>query len=129
MLADRYKPAALLKEARRTLRSWQRLLGPLPDELAGLAVRLRREGAQVDVRLHDPDEVIDKLIDGLLASASIIGASALLSQRTPPNVRDVSVPGVAVATLAAVTWRRLQVRRSSHKTIKNRVVGFIGRRI
>ena len=129
MLADRYKPAALLKEARRTLRSWQRLLGPLPDELAGLAVRLRREGAQVDVRLHDPDEVIDKLIDGLLASASIIGASSLLSQRTPPTVQDVSVPGVAVAAIAAVTWRRLQVRRSSHKSVRNRVVGFIGRRI
>ena len=57
MLADRYKPAALLKEARRTLRSWQRLLGPLPDELADLAVRLRREGAKVDVKVHDPDEV------------------------------------------------------------------------
>ena len=54
MLADRYKPAALLKQARRTLRSWERLLGPLPDELAGLAVRLRREGAQVDVTAARP---------------------------------------------------------------------------
>jgi len=128
MLADRYKPAALLKQARRTLRSWERLLGPLPDELAGLAVRLRREGAQVDVRMHDPDEVIDKLIDGLLASAAIIGASELLSRRTPPTVQEMSVPGVAVAALAAFTWRRLQVRRTSHKSLKNRVVGFIGRR-
>ncbi|MGI3782155.1 MAG: ABC1 kinase family protein, partial [Janthinobacterium lividum] len=128
MLADRYKPAALLKQARRTLRSWERLLGPLPDELAGLAVRLRREGAQLDVKMHDPDEVIDKLIDGLLASASIIGASHLLSRRTPPTVQDYSVPGIAVAGLAALTWRRLQVRRTSHKTLRNRVVGFIGRR-
>jgi ubiquinone biosynthesis protein len=128
MLADRYKPAALLKQARRTLRSWERLLGPLPDELAGLAVRLRREGAQLDIKMHDPDEVIDKLIDGLLASASIIGASELLSRRTPPTVQDMSVPGVAVAALAALTWRRLQVRRTSHKSLRNRVVGFIGRR-
>ncbi|HEY0239429.1 MAG TPA: AarF/UbiB family protein [Friedmanniella sp.] len=128
MLADRYKPAALLKQARRTLRSWERLLGPLPDELAGLAVRLRREGAQVDIKMHDPDEVIDKLIDGLLASASIIGASSLLSRRTPPTVADMSVPGVAVAALAAVTWRRLQVRRSSHKKLSTRVAGFVARR-
>ena len=128
MLADRYKPAALLKQARRTLRSWERLLGPLPEELAGLAVRLRREGAQVDVKVHDPDEVIDKLIDGLLASASIVGASQLLSRRTPPTVQDFSVPGVAVGVLAAYTWRRLQVRRVSHKPLRNRVVGFISRR-
>ena len=128
MLADRYKPAALLKQARRTLRSWERLLGPLPDELAGLAVRLRREGAQLDVRMHDPDEVIDKLIDGLLTSATIIGASELLSRRTPPTVQDFSIPGVALGALAAVTWRRLQVRRVSHKTIRNRVIGLISRR-
>ena len=128
MLADRYKPAALLKQARRTLRSWERLLGPLPDELAGLAVRLRREGAQLDVKMHDPDEVIDKLIDGLLASASIVGASQLLSRRTPPTVQDFSIPGVAVGVLAAYTWRRLQVRRVSHKPLRNRVVGLISRR-
>ena len=128
MLADRYKPAALLKEARHTLRAWQRLLGPLPDELAGLAVRLRREGAQVDVKVHDPDEVIDKLIDGLLASASIVGASQLLARRTPPTVQEFSVPGVAVAAVAALTWRRLQVRRVSYKPIRNRVIGFISRR-
>jgi ubiquinone biosynthesis protein len=128
MLADRYKPAALLKQARRTLRSWERLLGPLPDELAGLAVRLRREGAQLDVKMHDPDEVIDKLIDGLLASASIVGASQLLSRRTPPTVQDFSIPGVAVGVLAAYTWRRLQVRRVSHKPLRNRVIGLISRR-
>ncbi len=128
MVADRYKPAALLKEARKTLRSWQRLLGPLPDELADLAVRLRREGLVLDVNLHDPDEVLDKVIDGLLASASIVGASELLSRRTPPTVQDMSLPGVAVAALAALTWRRLQVRRSSHKTLRNRVVGFVSRR-
>jgi ubiquinone biosynthesis protein len=128
MLADRYKPAALLKQARRTLRSWERLLGPLPDELAGLAVRLRREGAQVDVKLHDPDEVIDKLIDGLLTSATIVAASELLSRRTPPTVQETSVPGVVVAALAALTWRRLQVRRASHKPLRNRVIGLISRR-
>lgn len=128
MLADRYKPAALLKQARRSLRSWERLLGPLPDELAGLAVRLRREGAQLDVKIHDPDEVIDKLIDGLLASASIVAASELLSRRSPPTVHDMSIPGVAVAGLAALTWRRLQVRRVSHKPFRNRVISFVSRR-
>ena len=78
--------------------------------------------------MHDPDEVIDKLIDGLLASASIIGASELLSRRTPPTVQDFSVPGVAMAALAALTWRRLQVRRVSHKPLRNRVIGLISRR-
>ncbi|SER34866.1 AarF/UbiB family protein, partial [Microlunatus flavus] len=128
MMADRFKPAALLKEGRRTLRSWQRLLGPLPDELADLAVRMRKDGASLDIRVHDPDEVVDNLIDGLIAAASIIGASELLAKRTPPTIKDASVPGVAVFALAGLTWVRLQNRRASHKKITSRVAGFISRR-
>lgn len=128
MVADRFKPAALLKEGRRTLRSWQRLLGPLPDELADLAVRVRKDGASLDIRVHDPDEVIDNLIDGVIAAASIIGASELLAKRTPPTVKDASVPGVAVFALAGITWIRLQNRRASHKKLTSRVAGFISRR-
>ena len=129
MVADRFKPAALLKEARRTLRSWQRLLGPLPDELADLAVRLRRDGPSVDIRLHDPDEVVDNLVDGLLAAAAIIGASELLSRQTPPTLRDTSVPGVVVAAVATLTWTRLNARRASHTKLSSRVAGFISRRL
>ena len=54
--------------------------------------------------------------------------AAAVSRRTPPTVQDFSVPGVAVGVLAAYTWRRLQVRRVSHKPLRNRVVGFISRR-
>ena len=43
-------------------------------------------------------------------------------------MQDFSIPGVALGALAAVTWRRLQVRRVSHKTIRNRVIGLISRR-
>ena len=128
MMADRFTPAALLKEARRTLRSWQRLLGPLPDELADLAVRLRRDGPSVDIKLHDPDEVVDNLVDGLLAASAIIAASELLSRQTPPTLRDTSLPGVVAVAVATFTWTRLNARRSSHRSLRNRVVGFLGRR-
>jgi ubiquinone biosynthesis protein len=129
MMTDRFKPAALLKEGRRTLRSWQRLLGPLPDELADLAVRLRKDGASVDIRFHDPDEVVDNLIDGLLAAASIVGASELLAKQTPPTLRNTSVPGVLAVGVAGLTWVRLQNRRASHKKLSSRVAGFLSRRL
>ena len=41
---------------------------------------------------------------------------------------SMHLAGVAVGVLAAVTWRRLQVRRVSHKPLRNRVIGFISRR-
>ena len=129
MMADRYKPAALLKEARRTVRSWQRLVGPLPDELADLVVRLRREGPSIDIRLHDPDEAVDNLIDGLLAAASIIGASELLGRQAPPTLRHTSIPGVLAVGIAGLTWVRLQNRRSSHKKLSTRVAGLLSRHL
>jgi ubiquinone biosynthesis protein len=67
-------------------------------------------------RIHDPDGAIDHLVDGLVASASVLAAAQLVSRRTGPLIGPFSVPGIVVAGVGMITWQRLVRRRSEHPT-------------
>ena len=97
----------------------------LPRDVGGLMRALRTGKARVEINMRDPDELVDKVVDGLVAAAALIAAAQLLSRSTPPRVKDVSVPGLAAALFSAVTWRNLTIRRRAHRTIEQRVASVV----
>lgn len=116
-----------VRRARRTASSWRQVTRDLPRDLGILIQQLRDGDTRVEINFRDPDELTDKLIDGLIASSSLLAASQLLSNRVGPTVKGYSIPGVAAAGAAIVTWRSLAVRRESHTTVAEDVLRFIRR--
>jgi ubiquinone biosynthesis protein len=67
----------------------------------------------VDFRIHDPTAV-DNLVDGLIASASVLAAAQLVARRSGPTIGAISIPGLIAAGVGVVTWQRLVRRRHEH---------------
>jgi ubiquinone biosynthesis protein len=126
MIVERYDPERIVHRVRRVARSWERLLGSLPDELQAIVSHAGTGKFGVDIRVHDADHQVDHLVDGIVAAASLLASSQLLSSRTWPSVRGVSLPGVAAGTIAALTWRRLVAKRPDRPsllTVSRRLLG------
>jgi ubiquinone biosynthesis protein len=120
ILADRFNPKRIAAHAVRTARSWEHLIDSLPDEVLATLERVRTGELGVDFRVRDVDQGIDRLVDGLLAAASILGAAQLISRKAPPTIGGVSLPGLVSVGIGAVTWQRLAMKRPTHETLLQR---------
>jgi ubiquinone biosynthesis protein len=107
LLQHRFDPRRIAQDALRTLRGWDRLLQDLPDDVRSVVHQLSRGEVAVDLRLHDPDRVMDQLVDGLVASSSLLAAALLWSRRADPVLRGISIPGAVTAVVGVGTWIRL----------------------
>ncbi len=120
IMADRFDPKRVAAHALRTARSWQHLVEALPDQVLTTLERLSAGQVGLDFRVRDVDQGIDRLVDGLLAAASILGASQLISRKAPPTIGGVSLPGLVAVAIGAATWQRLAMKRPSHETLVRR---------
>jgi len=116
LLAERFDPRRAARHAGRTLRAWDRLADSLPGDIDDIVQQIRAGKLGVDFRIHDSDGALDQLVDGLVAAASVLASAQLISRRTGPMVRSVSVPGLVAAGVGVLTWQRLVRRRREHKT-------------
>jgi ubiquinone biosynthesis protein len=121
MTIDRLSPISLGRRALRTLRGWERLLAAAPANLQPILRQLKDGTIGVEFRIHDADGVTDRLIDGILAAASILASAELIGRRTGPRIRDVSIPGAIALSVGVVTWRRLQANRVGHRSSLSRI--------
>ena len=120
IMADRFNPKRIAAHAVRTARSWEHLIDSLPDQVLATLERVRTGELGVDFRVRDVDQGIDRLVDGLLAAASILGAAELISRKAPPTIGGFSLPGLVAVGIGTVTWQRLAMKRSSHQTLLQR---------
>ena len=116
MLAERFDPRRLARHAGRTFRGWDRLAASLPGDIEEIVQQIRAGRLAIDFRVHDADGAVDHLVDGLVAAASVLASSQLLSRRTGPTVGPISLPGLVAAGVGVLTWQRLVRRRREHKT-------------
>jgi ubiquinone biosynthesis protein len=78
--------------------------------------QLRAGKFGVDFRVRDPDHAIDHLVDGLVTSASVLAGAQLVARRAGPTIGGVSIPGLVVAGVGAMTWQRLIARRETTRS-------------
>jgi ubiquinone biosynthesis protein len=116
MAAKRFDPRRLAHELVRNARDWERLIATLPQDLTAILEQLRTGNLGVDFRIHDADGAADRLVDGLIASASLLASAQLLSRRTGPSIAGISLPGLAAASVGVLTWQRLTARRAGHQS-------------
>ena len=125
MTSERLDPRRLAHHLARTVKSWERLFTALPDDLRRVLGQLRAGTVAVEFKVHDTDGSVPQLVDGILAGASILAASQLLSRRTGPTLAGISVPGAVSATVGAITWHRLQLQRPGYRRAVTRVLANV----
>jgi ubiquinone biosynthesis protein len=111
ILAERYDPRRIARQFGRSLRSWDHFVANLPEELQSILEQAKTGKVGVEFRVHDADHAVDHLVDGLITAAAVMAGAQLISRRTSPLVGSVSLPGLAVAGVAVLTWQRLIARR------------------
>jgi ubiquinone biosynthesis protein len=116
MMAERFDPKRLVRRVSRTARGWDHLAASLPGDIEGILQQIRAGQLGVDFRVHDPDGAVDHLVDGLVASASVLASAQLIARRTGPTIGSISVPGLVAAGVGAFTWQRLVRHRREHET-------------
>ncbi|MGH8979004.1 MAG: ABC1 kinase family protein [Acidimicrobiia bacterium] len=116
LLAARFDPRRLARHAGRTIRGWDRLAASLPGDIEEIVQQIRAGRLAIDFRVHDANGAVDHLVDGLVASASVLASAQLISRRTGPTVGPISLPGLVAAGVGVLTWQRLVRRRREHKT-------------
>ncbi|MCU1477831.1 MAG: ubiB [Subtercola sp.] len=125
MMLERLDPRRLAHHVARTAKSWERLFTSLPDDVRKVFAQLRAGSVAVDFKVHDADGSVPQLVDGVLASASILAASQLLSNKTGPLIAGVSLPGVVSAAVGVITWHRLQMKRPGYRNAVTRIVKMV----
>lgn len=125
MSTERLDPRRLAHHVARTARSWERLFTSLPDDLRKVLGQLRAGSVAVEFNVRDADSSVPQLVDGILAGASILAASQLLSRKTGPTVAGVSVPGVVSMAVGAITWHRLQMQRPGYRRAVTRILDAV----
>lgn len=121
MASARFDPQRMAHHMARAVRGWERFFSNLPGDLGVVLDQLKSGKLGIDLRVHDVDGAADRLVDGLLASASVLTAGQLVSRRVGPTMAGVSVPGLVAAGVGALIWRRLASRRSGHESLVTRV--------
>ena len=127
-VAKRFDPRRLAHQAARNARSWDRFLGSLPQDMPAILEEVRTGELGVDFRVHDADGVADRLVDGLIASVSLIACAQLLSRKAGPTVGGLSVAGLVAAGVGVATWQRLAAQRQSHQSAVSRARRLPGMR-
>jgi ubiquinone biosynthesis protein len=120
MMAERFDPERIAHRALRTARSWDHLVQNLPEQIQATFERLRTGQVGVDFRVRDVEGAVDRLVDGILASASLLAAAQLIARRAGPTVGGVSIAGLAVVGVGARTCARLASSRPGRKTFLQR---------
>jgi hypothetical protein len=118
---ERLNPVSVGRRALRTLRGWERLLATAPTKLRPTLRQLQDGTIGVEFRIHDADGVVDRLVDGILAAASILASAELIGRRTGPRIPDASIPGAIALSVGVVTWRRLLANRVGHRSSFSRI--------
>jgi len=115
MIANRYKPATLIKRGRKSLKEAVELVSDLPRDLAKLLREARRGHLRIDLDLkrldrfgHQLDRASSRITMGILTAALIIGSSIVM---TVPGWRFLGIVGFLLAFLNSI-WVIFSIWRS-----------------
>ena len=121
IMAMRFDPRRIARQVGHAVRSWDHLISGLPDDLRAILEQIRTGRVGIDFRVHDADQAVDRLVDGLVTAASMLAGAQLISRRAAPMAGNFSIPGLLAASVGVVTWQRLVARRKPHDTMVTRL--------
>ena len=97
---EKYSPQRIFRRLQLRYRDWDKLLDILPRDAADILHRMKQGSFDVHLNHRRLDTTVNRLVLGILTAALFMGSTSLLSQKVPPLVWDVSIPGAAGCTVA-----------------------------
>ncbi len=115
-ITRRFDPQRLVQDIARSMRDWHRLGESLPRDLADIISRIRTENIEVHLEHRRLESTVERLVQGILASALFVGSALILSRSVPPMIWSVSLFG-ALGCLASIVLavRLLRAIRKSER--------------
>jgi ubiquinone biosynthesis protein len=108
LLKRRFAPKRVLRELQRSYRDWAALVETLPRDLATLLRRIGTGAFELHLEQRRLERSVDRLVQGLLIAALLIGSSFLWAAKAPPTLfDDISIAGVLGFVLAVLLGVRL----------------------
>ncbi len=98
--AKSFAPERMLRQVKRTARSWERLIETVPDDITAILEAVKSGRLEVPLTIEGLDKNVNRIVYAALAAALFTGSSRLWVAKVPPRVGQTSVPG-AVGTLTA----------------------------
>ncbi len=106
-IQQRLSPKMFLNRLRRSYRDWERLLNALPYDVTDILQRIRDGKFDVHLEHRRLDATVNRLVYGLLTAALFVGSCQIVSQKIPPLLRGVSIPGAVGCVFAFILGFRL----------------------
>ncbi len=126
-IAERYKPAAIVKRGQSNIAEVFSLLGTVPRDLVRFFRDLRRGKMRVDLDLkrldsfgQRLDETIDRITVGIMTASLVIGSSIVMTVQRGPEILGIPLPtvvgliGYLIAFCNSV-WIILNIWRSNRR--------------
>ncbi|MEA2024027.1 MAG: AarF/ABC1/UbiB kinase family protein [Actinomycetota bacterium] len=98
--AKSFAPERMLRQVKRTARSWERLIETVPDDITAILEGIRRGRLEVPLTIEGLDKNVNRIVYAALAAALFTGSSRLWVAKVPPRVGETSIPG-AIGSLTA----------------------------
>lgn len=115
VIAERYKPAAIIKRGRKNIKQALEVVSGLPRDIAKLLREARHGRLRIDLDLkrldqfgHQLDRASSRITMGILTAALIIGSSIVM---TVPGWRFLGIVGFLLAFLNSI-WVIFSIWRS-----------------
>lgn len=115
VIAERYKPAAIIKRGRKNIKQAIEVVSGLPRDIAKLLREARHGRLRIDLDLkrldqfgHQLDRASSRITMGILTAALIIGSSIVM---TVPGWRFLGIVGFLLAFLNSI-WVIFSIWRS-----------------
>ncbi|MGC3995343.1 MAG: AarF/UbiB family protein [Propionicimonas sp.] len=116
MVQHRLDPRRIAGELAGVMRSWHSLARSFPNDLSNVLRQLSRGEAAVDIRLHDPDRVADRVVDGLVAASALLAGAFLWSSGAKPTLKGLPLPGLIATGIGVGTWLGMISQRGEGRT-------------
>lgn len=113
IVISRLDPRRVARGVASTSLRWRQLVSSLPDDLSEMIKSVRQGTITVNFSVHDPDNLTENVVDGLVSAAALMSSAQLISRDTPPKIAGVSVPGAVAIGIGAASWARMAHRRRS----------------
>lgn len=108
LLKRRYSPRRMLRELQHTYRDWVQLIEALPRDLGTVLRRLGIGTFELQVEHRRLERTVDRLVQGVLVAALLLGSSLLWAAKAPPTLFDeISIFGVLGFLFAMLLAGRL----------------------
>jgi ubiquinone biosynthesis protein len=119
-IRQQFSPRTRLKEVRRLYADWERTAEAVPKAINNLIERVEKGKFSINLELTYLKSAMNRLVVGLFVSALMLSSSLLIVHHIPPQVKNVSILGLAGYVVSVLFGFRIVWHNRDSRVSKRR---------